>query len=184
MPTDVPPTDSSLPLPLPGPAPLVPSATRAEVRFGETIAGYQRAGTGKPVVVLVRRAALDDVVRGVIGALASRFRFVVPELPPPPAALDEWLALFMDGVGLIRTAVLCDRELSSAVAALTSNDPDRVERLVLLGDDGIAPGDPPGAEASLAEHGIPWCIVPLTGDPRAVVDTISRFLDQSEPRRA
>ncbi len=112
---------------------------------------YRRAGSGRPVLLLVRDAALRD---RLLSDLSGGCRVVAPVMPPEvadaasgpargevgggpgadgDAPFGAWLRGVIDGLGLSAPALVAGPELAPAVLAFAVADPDRAERVVVLG---------------------------------------------------
>ena len=120
---------------------------RKQVSFNGATTSYLVAGSGKPVVLLHGMGAASGFWHQVITGLAGgRLVFApdilgfgrsVPDSPNRPMDFLSWLAGFLDAVGVERAA-LVGHSLGGAIAVrLTLENPDRVEKLVLVGAIGF-----------------------------------------------
>lgn len=125
----------------------------AVVQTGPVETKYVRAGKGAPVLLLLDERAVTAVVSQLLEALTAEFRLLLPAIdgdlvlnaPDGHAAFCSWLRDFMDGLGVDRFALIATAHYSAAVAAFMSTDPERIDRVVLLGAGGapvmLAAGD-------------------------------------------
>ena len=139
---------------------------------------YHAAGDG-PVLLLLHGSGPGVSAwanwRGVIPALAERFRVVAPDLlgfgrsqPPGPVRYDAaaWmkhLLGFADALGLDRMSVVGNSFGGSLALRLALARPAAVERLVLMGSVGVPFPITPGLEAV-------WGFTPSFADMRALLD--------------
>ncbi len=117
---------------------------------------YRHAGEdGSPVVLIHGLGASAEIWSANIGALASRHRVYVPDLPGfgrtqkpermdySPAAYSRFILDFMTALGIGRAA-LVGHSLGGGVALrVILDDPGRVDRLILVSSAGL------GREVSL-----------------------------------
>jgi hypothetical protein len=105
---------------------------------------YLRAGCG-PTVVVLRPTPLpaDLALDPLVAALAGQFKIIVPEFPSTIAGkpADEagtvsWICGVLDGLGVTQALVLVSWQLSWLAAALRCEDPDRVQGIAILLEDG------------------------------------------------
>ena len=117
--------------------------TVAEVRADGITTRYRRAGNGAPVLLLC--PTYDPRFDALVARLAATHRVVAPL---EAIADDETrgivarLTTFLDGTGLGPVAVIGVDAAAGPAAALARLHPDRITRLVLLGEpDGTEPDD-------------------------------------------
>ena len=121
----------------PAPA-LCPPESFAEVRARDHVMRYRRAGAGRAVLVLCGgggTAADGTTPLGpeLPGALTSRFRLIVPEVPAAAGAdAATWLVDFLDGLGAASIAVVATDQFCITALELALLDADRVARVVLV----------------------------------------------------
>ena len=139
---------------------------RAVVQAGSTVTSYLRAGAGRPVVVLSRTAPDHAPTSALIETLRTAFRVMVPQLALEPAASMEWLAAFLDGLGLHQVGIIVDQALAPELLGFAREEPQRVDRIVILADAG---GTHPTWDGVTRP-------VLLVADDADRVDTISWFL--------
>ena len=117
-----------------------PLAVVCEVRANGETTRYRRAGTGSAVLLLC--CVGDSRFEPLFLELSRRHRVIAPL---HPASDDEpgdgiaCLAGFFDGLGLATVPVVGVDRCAGPAAAFASRHPERVERLVLLGEDVGAP---------------------------------------------
>jgi hypothetical protein len=99
-------------------------AVRAEVRAGDRVTRYFRAGAGR-VVLLLRPATAAAEWSSAAAELAARCRVIVPDIPEVPD-FTAWLGDFLDGLGLGAVIVLADPALGDAAREFAALEPDRV----------------------------------------------------------
>jgi hypothetical protein len=110
---------------------MLDSVVEAVVQAGSHETSYRRAGTGRPVVLLLRADALSPRADPLFDALAREFRVVAPTLPDAPVLLD-WVRAVIDGLGLERPALLVDASLAGSLAGAAFSDDDRCGCFVVL----------------------------------------------------
>lgn len=106
---------------------------------------WLEAGEGHPVILLHGLGASSYSWRGVLPALAARFRVIAPDLPgfgrsEAPRTHDyslagqsRWLCAFMDHLG-VSSGRLAGNSMGGVISLVTAMDfPSRVERFALLG---------------------------------------------------
>jgi hypothetical protein len=109
---------------------MLDRVVEAVVQAGSHETSYRRAGTGRPVVLLLR-AAVPTRADPLFDALAREFRVVAPALPDAPLLLD-WVRAVIDGLGLERPALLVDASLAGSLAGVAFSDDDRCGCFVVL----------------------------------------------------
>lgn len=131
--------------------------TRASVCCDAVETEYLRAGRGAPIVYIGSSATVDDEGTAVLSRLANHFRVIVPL---PKSALttlvpDEcvetpfagWLRGVLDGLGIVAAGFVVEPQVACRMLAFARENPDFVERVVLLG---ATPHDDGGAVPVLA----------------------------------
>ncbi|AKF09324.1 alpha/beta fold hydrolase [Sandaracinus amylolyticus] len=112
------------------------------LQTGTTETRYQRAGRGSPVLLLFTDATADALGARLFERLAAGFRVIAPTLPPG-VEIASWLRDLIEGLGLIRPAIVADEPFVVASLALSTQEPDRVGAIVVLAraaHDGEDPG--------------------------------------------
>lgn len=96
------------------PTPPIDSV-HAAVLAGGTETPYRRAGTGRPVLLLVSGSA-PDASEELFRALSQSFRVIMPELPDTgdPGELAQWLRDVIDGLGLVSPVIVVDPQSAGA----------------------------------------------------------------------
>jgi pimeloyl-ACP methyl ester carboxylesterase len=120
-------------------------AVRAEVRAGDRVTRYFRAGAGR-VVLLLRPAAATTAWSAAAAELAARCRVIVPDIPESPD-FTSWLGDFLDGLGLESVTILADPALGEAAREFATREPDRVRLLAEVPSTQVTrtiPRDSPG----------------------------------------
>ena len=111
------------------------------LRFHYRIAGDESAA---PIVLVHGIGVSSRYFEPVGRELASRFRVVAPDLPgfgrsgrPPDVpgirGLGDWLARFLDAAGIDRPNALANSMGCQIVLDLAAREPERFDRLVLVG---------------------------------------------------
>ena len=98
---------------------------------------YQRAGVGRPLVLLVPPPREPSV----LAPLLERWRVIVPEstsvlaLPGSPGSTPfaEWLRGFLEGLGVQHVCVVADASLAVALATVQAQQPELVDHVEVLG---------------------------------------------------
>lgn len=171
-----------------------PPRVEAVVQVGSAETPYTRIGRG-PVVLML----CADGIRGPLGTLlggrlAAQFRVIVPlplaaasEAASQASALHSpstWLRGLVDGLGLVRPAVVADERFGLAALDFAVRDPERVGPLVLVGfDSALSERESPVRREGLASgHALlllRWNFdFPKQDD---VAAEVARFLGASEP---
>src|SRR5688500_11496233 len=130
---------------------------RAEVRAHGQVTRYRCGGSGRPVLVLASPAAPAPFPPGFLDALERGHRVIVPEPPPEGVDLVEWMAHFLEGVGIRRVRIVAADRFCVPALELALLDPDQVACLVLHWD---GPLGSPDAGGTLEMNG-PGGRVPL-----------------------
>ena len=117
--------------------------TRASVCCDAVETEYLRAGRGAPIVYIGSSATADDEDTAILDTLASHFRVIVPipksapttRLPDDGAGtpFGAWLRGVLDGLGIVTAGFVVHRQTAHAMLAFARDNPDFVERVVLLG---------------------------------------------------
>jgi len=102
-------------------------AVRAEVRAGDRVTRYFRAGAGR-VVLLLRPVAAAAEWATAAAELAARCRVIVPDIPEAPD-FTAWLGDLLAGLGLASVTILADPALAGAAREFAAQEPDRVRLL-------------------------------------------------------
>lgn len=159
--------------------------TEATVQTGHIETRYRRCGSGAAVLLLV--ADHGDGAPGdeLLAWLAEHFRVIVPRLPAgvaraadaglPPTSVTAWLRDVIDGLGLVRPAIVADEPYALAALHFSATDPERTGGLVALyrdfADPTVLPSpvpDPshPGRVLLLriGPHGLRDCDAPALAD--------------------
>lgn len=107
-------------------------SSRAWVHDGVRQIEYVRAGTG-PTVVMLFDSAVDEVERdGVFAQLTRTCRVIQPDWNPGAEDLTDWLAGFLDALGVARVSVVASDQQALSALRFALTDADRVERIALL----------------------------------------------------
>lgn len=117
--------------------------TRASVCCDAVETEYLRAGRGAPIVYIGSSATADEEGTALLHGLASHFRVIVPLPKAAPATLvpddclaapfASWLRGVLDGLGIVTAGFVVERPAACAMLAFARDNPDFVERVVLLG---------------------------------------------------
>jgi pimeloyl-ACP methyl ester carboxylesterase len=155
-------------------------AVRAEVRCGDLVTLYMRAGVGRPIVLLRAASAPGDVWNELSSRLAERFRVLVPDVAVERAEFADWLRGFFDGLGLTSVSLVVDESLGVGVIGCALLDLERVERLVLLT---AADSEATGLEAVISDadrrETLPLLVVLGTASADELAERITRFLSEA-----
>ena len=104
----------------------------AEVRSHDHVMRYHRSGTG-PSVLLVRSPdAPGGLWPELEESLASRFRVIVPDVPPAGIGAARWLADFLEGLGLTSVAIVAADVFCIPALELALLGGDQLSRVVLV----------------------------------------------------
>lgn len=165
-------------------SPAAAAAVNPEVGRSIDIAGvstnYHDVGQGQGTPLLLLHGSGPGVSawanwRGVIPELSRTRRVVAPDevgfgyTPAPPGqqwTLDAWyehLAGFLDALGLHRVSVIGNSFGGALALRLATEQPERVDRLVLMGSVGVPFTLTPGLDGV-------WGFVPTLDGMRTVLD--------------
>ncbi len=103
---------------------------RASVSAGGVDTEYRRCGRG-PALVLLAEGADDAWTDGVMGALARDFLVLAPRRPAGVRFAD-WLADFLDGLGVVRASIVAEPSQLAPALAFAESAATRVGRVALL----------------------------------------------------
>ncbi|UJR78169.1 Hypothetical protein I5071_1960 [Sandaracinus amylolyticus] len=101
------------------------------LRTGTTETHYHRAGQGPPVLLLFADATADELGAQLFERLAACFRVIAP-VRPAGVDIASWLRDLIEGLGLIRPAIVADEPFVLASLALSTQEPDRVGAIVVI----------------------------------------------------
>lgn len=99
------------------------------LRTGTTETPYRRAGQGPSVLLLFAEG--NELGAQLFERLAARFRVIAPLLPSG-VEVASWLRELIEGLGLIRPAIVADEPFGVASLSLSMQEPDRVGAIVVL----------------------------------------------------
>ncbi len=120
-----------------------------QVRVGKLTAAYLTAGEGPPLVLLHGHGESSGSWRWVLPALARAHRVYAPDFPGsggsakpaayahPPAFYSDFLADFLDALGLERAALVANSHGGLVALRLACAVPARVTALVLVDSSGL-----------------------------------------------
>lgn len=109
--------------------------TWAEVRAGDRVTRYRRAGTGPIVLLLHRLGEHDGLWPELPSALARGARVVTPELAPDAPDVADRLLGFLEGLGASEVGVVAAAPFCAAALDLALRDGGPVGRTVLVTPD-------------------------------------------------
>ena len=113
----------------------LPPEAWAEVRAGDRVTRYHRAGTGSVVLLLHRPGARDALWPELPPALARGARVVTPELTPDVPDVADRLLGFLEGLGATGAGIVAAAPFCTAALELALRDGGPVTRAVLVPDD-------------------------------------------------
>lgn len=166
----------------------------ALVQAGAEETQYVRAGSGQPVVLLLRASSSPSAIMAdpLFTRLSREFRVVAPAVPSD-RELTCWVGDLVDGLGLDRPAIVVDAELSRATIPLAV-EADRFCCIIVLhgapdiytaqGMPHVAPASPAAGLVShgddrAVQYGVWWmdlCVGASGGLDHAKVDALVTFL--------
>ena len=150
----------------------------AEVRANDRVMRYRRAGTGRAVIVLYSPSDPGPPWPELVEGLGEGFRLILPEPPDAEADIAEWLADFLEGLGMSNIGIVAADRFCVPTLELTLLGVDQVARIVLVPNGR-------GGEAGLGgvlETATGQAVVPLlvvrNGHPvEEILPLVTRFLD-------
>lgn len=155
------------------------SGAWAEVRAGDRVTRYRRAGTGRVVLVLCPAEADTDppLWPELAPALARGARVVTPELAHDAPDVVARLLGFLEGLGAADVGVVATGSFRAAALALARRDGGPVARVVLVPavpDDGE--GDEGRTTAVVGAAGVPLLVVARDAPAADAVAHVTRFV--------
>jgi hypothetical protein len=161
-------------------APRAPEAW-AEVRANDRVMRYRRAGTGRAVIVLYSandpQPPWPALVDALVDALGAGFRLILPEPPDADADIAEWLADFLEGLGMSNIGIVAAGRFCIPTLELTLLGVDQVARIVLVpngrgGETGLG-----GALETATGQAVVPLLVVRDGHPmEEILPIVTRFL--------
>lgn len=103
----------------------------AHVQTGVQETRYRRAGHGRPVLLLLGAPHGDH--EALFTRLAEEFRVFEPEAVSVIDDWEGWLRGVIDGLGLVRPALVADLGTLAPAEAFARQDPDRVGPVLAAG---------------------------------------------------
>lgn len=110
-------------------------SVHAEVRVGDSVTKYLRAGTGRPVLLLGSFEPPFQAWPGLTAELAGNFRLIAPQLPANRDQFAAWVRAFLDGLGLLKVSIVATDDVGVAAIGFALLENERVDRLALLSND-------------------------------------------------
>jgi pimeloyl-ACP methyl ester carboxylesterase len=132
------------------------TTVNATVHAGGRATTYQRAGAGAPVLVLLDQDVPQ--LAHMAAQLSHRFRIITTDGNAPSHEYAQWLADFLDGLGLHNTVIITSGVQSGAAVAFAMHHPGRVPLVVAVGaahHAGKSIEGGPVVRAVSMEHAIP-----------------------------
>lgn len=126
------------------------------ISAGKIKTNYIAAGTGRPVILLHGAGAGGITWSPVIKPLSAHFHVIVPDIvgygesDKPSASYDRpffstWLKDFCDALGLDKLSMIGNSQGGAIALQFVLDNPNRVERLVLVDSGGLGKEMPQGA---------------------------------------
>lgn len=149
----------------------------AEIRAHERVMRYRRTGTGRASIVLCSPDDPQAPWPDLVHALGARFRLLLPEPPGADTDIAEWLADFLEGLGMSNIGIVAADRFCMPALELTLLGVDQVGRIVLVpkgrgGEAGLG-----GAlEAAAGQVVVPVLIVRGGQPVEEIVPLVMRFL--------
>jgi hypothetical protein len=154
---------------------------------------YRRAGAGPPVLLLANAAASAAWLPRLVDPLAREFRVYLPVAVPSADGVRcvaggplidpvAWLRDVVDGLGLVRPAIVSDADFAATAFGFAVADPDRVGRLaVVAGHNGQT-----FHTATLHTAGFAALQLPVAAATAGAAEALLAFLrrEPGEPREA
>lgn len=154
-----------------------PAAEWAEVRANDRVIPYRRAGTGRTIVLLLLPAPLEAPWPDLIASLGSRFRLIFPDPPAADTDVTDWLADFLEGLGMSNVGIVAAERFCIPTLELTLLGLDHVARVVLVPHGPAVEQGVEGALDAATGHALVPLIVVRDGQPvEEIVRLITRFL--------
>ncbi|MFL5617453.1 MAG: alpha/beta fold hydrolase [Gemmatimonadaceae bacterium] len=139
---------------------------------------YQRAGAGRPVIVLCGASEVDALWPELDTELVSRFRVITPEIPADCDDVAAWVAAFLEGVGLDRVVVLAAESCCLSALELALFNAYLVERLVLVPAGAVSETGLDGTLATtLAGVSVPLIVVRRGLSAAVALPLLRNFLE-------
>jgi pimeloyl-ACP methyl ester carboxylesterase len=147
-------------------------SVHAEVRVGDSVTKYLRAGTGRAVLLLGSFEPPLPPWPGLTAELAGNFRLIAPQLPQNRNDFATWVRAFLDGLGLLKVSIVATDDVGVAAIGFALLESERVDRLVLLSNDRSNDGALfGGIDDPLRESPMPFVVIhrDQAGDPLAAM---------------
>jgi hypothetical protein len=140
---------------------------------------YRRSGSGRAVLVLCAGCA-EPLWPELAGALAARFRLIVPEVPRG-ADVAAWLAHFLEGLGAAGVTVVAADGFCLPALELALLGADQVARVVLVpgredGDGEAALDGVLGVALGTSAGAVPLLVVRRGLPAGEALPAVTRFL--------
>jgi len=119
----------------------------AEVRAHDQVMRYRRTGIGRAVLVLRSFDEPEPLWPELLEALSAGFRLIVPEPPATDTDVADWLAGFLEGLGVSNVGILASDDFCIPALELALLEADQIARLVLVPDGA-------GSEQRAASSGV------------------------------
>lgn len=149
----------------------------AEVRANDRVMRYRRAGRGRAIIVLYSPSDGRPIWPELVDALGAGFRLILPEPPDCDADIAEWLADFLEGLGMSNIGIVAADRFCVPTLELTLLGVDQVARIVLVpngrgGETGLG-----GAlEAATGQAVVPLLVVRDGHPVGEILPLVTRFL--------
>lgn len=149
----------------------------AEVRANDRVMRYRRSGTGRTIVIILATGHPKPPWPELLATLGSRFRVILPEPPEADADIADWLADFLEGLGMSNVGIVGADRFCIPILELTLLGLDQVARIALVPHDAGGEHDVGGAlAAATGQASVPLIIV-RDGQPvEEIVRLITGFL--------
>jgi hypothetical protein len=156
------------------PATPVPVESWGEVRTRDQVVRYRRSGSGRAVLVLHSPEASEPLWPEMLDLLAASGRVIVPTPPAPSIEVDQWLALMLDGLGLMNVVLVAAEGFCMAAIERALMEPDRIARIIIACTGGK---DAPLVADVQARLGTVPLLILRREDPAAdVLEVVADFL--------
>ena len=149
----------------------------AEVRANDRVMRYRRAGTGRAIIVLYSAHDSGPPWPELVDALGQGFRLILPEPPDADADIAEWLADFLEGLGMSNIGIVAAGRFCVPTLELTLLGVDQVARIVLVPNGRRGEAGLGGAlDTATAQAVVPLLVLRDGHRVEEILPLVTRFL--------
>lgn len=144
----------------------------AEVRAQQRVTRYRRSGVGRAVLLLQSSEEANAVWPELLDVLGARFRLIIPDATTSAGDTPEWLADFMEGLGMSNVGILAATDFALPALQLALLRSDQITRVVLA----LSGDEEESVRQASQKLTVPLLVVRRAQAPTEVLEAVSRFL--------